>query len=83
MPFDKAVQDADFQTRGLNLVVESEGFGGWCVCSSIADISDETMIAWGRYKDGESYPEKMHVPFFASKPCKMVNRARFDSDGIR
>ena len=51
-------------------------FNGWVVI-------DNTCVAWGKFKPGESYPERLHIPYYAKKACPMVwllKRMSFDND---
>ena len=46
---------------------------GWIICSSATTVTDETQRAWcPRPSDHGTFPDKVHVPFWAKKPCELV-----------
>ena len=46
---------------------------GWVISTSLVEISDETMWAWGPVPhDHDPCPEKLHVPFWSKKSNQMV-----------
>ena len=57
---------------------------GWVISTSLVEISDETMWAWGPVPHNhDPCPEKLHVPFWTKKSNQMVLLAFIKSFDIR